>query len=205
VIPVSKQPEPASFDRNVRQPGQIYLASNSSPTFKRSFRYWTRATADLNAAYKQICAYSCTYLATPGSVDHFMPKSRRPDLAYEWDNYRLALPRINSHKGNGTDVIDPFVVQSGWFIIDFPSCLIKAGQSLHRVRVDQINKTIKSLKLNDDDVLVQERCNIMLEFANGDISLPFLKRRYPFLASEIVRHGIETTAHTLFKTRTTST
>jgi hypothetical protein len=82
VIPVAKQPEPSNFDRNVRQPGKVYLASNPNPTFKRRFRYWTRATADLNAAYKQICAYSCTYLATPGSVDHFIPKSRCPDLGY---------------------------------------------------------------------------------------------------------------------------
>jgi hypothetical protein len=72
------------------------------------------------------------------------------------------------------------------------------------IRVEQINKTIKALKLNDDDFLVQERANIMFDFANGDITLSFLKRRYPFLASEIARQGIETTAHTLFKTRTTS-
>jgi len=133
-----------------------------------------------------------------------MPKSRYPQLAYEWDNYRLALPRINNHKGDSTDVIDPFIVQSGWFVMDFPSCLFKAGHGLPRLRVEQINKSIKVLKLNDDDCLVQERANIMFDFAKGDITLAFLKRRYPFLASEIVRQGIETTAYTLFKQRPTS-
>jgi hypothetical protein len=108
------------------------LASNPNPTFKGRFRYWTKATTELNAAYKQICAYSCIYLATPGSVDHFMPKRRYPKLAYEWNNYRLALPRINNHKGDSTDVIDPFIVQTGWFVMDFPSCFMKAGSGLGR-------------------------------------------------------------------------
>lgn len=158
---------------------------------------------ELTIAYKQICAYSCLYLVTEASVDHFIPKSYCPKLAYEWDNYRLALPRINMHKGDSQDVIDPFVVQPGWFVMDFPSCLMKAGQGLPRLRVDQINKSIQTLKLNDDDRLVQDRCEVMRAFAKGEVTLAFLQKRYPFLASEIVRQGIETTAWTLFKTRLT--
>jgi hypothetical protein len=204
VIPVSRQPEPSNFDRNVRQPGQRYLAGNPSPKFKGRCKYWTNTTKELNAAYKQMCAYSSMHLATPGTVDHFIPKSRCPKLAYEWDNYRLASQRMNTHKGDSRDVIDPFVVQPGWFVMDFPSCIIKAGPGLPRLRVKQITKTIKALKLNDDDYLVQGRCNMMLHFAKGEITLSFLEQRYPFLASEIVRQGIETTAHTLFKQRTVS-
>ena len=205
MIPVVKQPEPANFDRNVRQPGRRYLASNPNPKFKgRNCKYWTKATNELNAAYKRICAYSATYLPTPGTVDHFMPKSGYPESAYEWDNYRLALQRINQHKDISTDVIDPFIVQPGWFVLEFPGCMIKAGPGLPRLLVNQIKKTIQALKLNIDDVLVQERANIMFDFAKGDITLSFLEKRYPFLAAEIIRQGIETTAHKKFKQRTTS-
>jgi hypothetical protein len=203
---VVKQPEPSNFDRNVRQPGERYLASNPNPNFKgRNCKYWTKATNELNAAYKRICAYSATYLPTGGTVDHFMPKSRYPASAYEWDNYRLALQRINQNNGDSTDVIDPFIVRPGWFVLDFKGgCMIKAGPGLPRLRENQINKTIKALKLNIDEVLVQERANIMLCFAKGELTLSFLERRYPFLAAEIIRQGIQTTAHNIFKERTTS-
>src|SRR5262249_826811 len=54
-------------------------------------------------------------------------------------------------------------------------------------------QTIDVLRLNSDDYMVQVRCDIMLDFVDGNISFSFLKRKYPFLASEIVRQDIETT------------
>lgn len=98
------------------------------------------------------------YFVAPGSVDHFVPKSRRPDLAYEWSNYRLALPQVNSYKGDSTDVIDPFVVHEGWFVLDFPSCLVRPALALPSATTEQIEKTVQVLKLNDADHFVQERC-----------------------------------------------
>ena len=203
MIPVTRQAEPSNFDRNVRQPGQRYLASNPNPTFKeRRSRCWTRASDDLYEAYNGTCAYSCFYFLRPyASVDHFLPKKYYPHLAYEWDNYRLASPRMNNHKGESEEVIDPFIVQTGWFVLEFPSCLVKAGYGLSRLLTDKINKTVEALKLNDDDTLVQERCNMMLSFADGEVNLSFLQKRFPFLASEIVRQGIESTTHKLFKRR----
>ena len=156
---------------------------------------------DLHEAYNRICAYSCFYLTQQGSVDHFLPKKHYPQFAYEWDNYRLAAPRINNYKGDSIGLIDPFIVQNGWFILEFPSCFVKAGDGLSNPMTARINKTINTLRLNDDDYLVQVRCDIMLDFADRKISLSFLESKYPFLASEIVRQGIETTAHALFKRR----
>jgi hypothetical protein len=206
VIPVLRQPEPSNFDRDVRQPGQIYLANNQSPTFKeRNSRLWSKISEGLHEAYDRVCAYSCFYLNHQGTVDHFLSKKFYPQFAYEWDNYRLAAQRINTYKGDSKGLIDPFITQPGWFVLKFPSCLVEAGDGLPKHIAGKINKTINVLRLNSDDYIVQVRSEIMLDFAEGYISLSFLKRRYPFLASEIVRQGIETTAHTLFKRRKSGT
>nr|VFK39267.1 MAG: hypothetical protein BECKTC1821E_GA0114239_100466 [Candidatus Kentron sp. TC] len=206
MIPVTPQPEPEHFDALVRRPGRRYLATvrknNAAPIFKGRNKYWTEALGDLHDAYEKVCAYTCFYLPPSGSVDHFLPKSRYPELAYEWDNFRLAQSKVNAHKGDSTEVIDPFRVEAGWFVLDFPSCLVKAGRGLPQSIVDRINRTIDILELNDDDSFVQLRCDIMTAYSNGEMALPFLERRYPFIAAEIVRQGIEGKAGPLFKGQT---
>lgn len=131
------------------------------------------------------------YLPDQGSVDHFIPKTVNPALAYEWSNYRLASGRVNSCKSNQTNILDPFNVDNDWFEIDIPSCLLRANAALpHNLRA-QINSTINSLRLNADDCYVQERCNILINYAKAEISLNFLKARYPFLAKEIQRQNLD--------------
>jgi hypothetical protein len=198
LIPVTPQPEPQGFDTSVRQRGNAFLAAN--PGAPKLPKYWKGAAADdLYAAYKGICAYTCMYFVAPGSVDHFFPKSQRRDLAYEWSNYRLALPLVNSYKGESTAVIDPFVVQDGWFVMDFPSCLVRAARDLSSAITEQIEKTVQVLRLNDADPFVQERCNVAVEFLDGHLSFDFLSRRYPFLAAEIRRQGGKDVLRAVFK------
>jgi hypothetical protein len=196
---VVPQPEPSEFDARVRQPGKSFLAAN--PVGVKLRQYWREALSDLYAAYKGICAYTCIYFLPPASVDHFLPKSQYPDLAYEWDNYRLATPQVNSYKGESIDVIDPFVVKDGWFILDFPSCLIRPAPSLSQVIAEQVEKTIAVLRLNANDHFVQDRCDIVINFLDENISFDFLSRRYPFLATEIIRQGGRNTLSTIFKRR----
>nr|VFK26937.1 MAG: hypothetical protein BECKMB1821G_GA0114241_102417 [Candidatus Kentron sp. MB]VFK31189.1 MAG: hypothetical protein BECKMB1821I_GA0114274_102116 [Candidatus Kentron sp. MB]VFK75383.1 MAG: hypothetical protein BECKMB1821H_GA0114242_102117 [Candidatus Kentron sp. MB] len=213
MIPVTLQPEPENFDVLVRQPGRRYLETvrkrNATPKFKGRNKHWKKASGALRKAYKRICAYTCVYLpqspnseSDSGSADHFLPKSLYPELAYEWNNFRLAQSKVNSHKGDSTDVLDPFQVEAGWFVLDFPSCLVKAGLQLPQPMMDRINRTIDILKLNDDDTFVDRRYEIMSAYSDGEIALSSLEKRYPFLAVEIVRQGIEETASTLFKRRT---
>lgn len=203
MIRVTPQLEPHNFDINVRQRGQRFLATNPTPNSKefQKNNHWKLAIDDLYSAYKGICAYTCMYFHKPGSVDHFLPKSRYPSLAYEWSNFRLSTHRVNTHKGDSIDVIDPFIIQPGWFVLDFPSCLVRPGNALPIMITQQIENSIRTLKLNDDDVFVQERCDIMFDFAEGHVDLDFLSRRYPLLATEIIRQGIQHTANTLFKRR----
>lgn len=206
MIPVQLKAEPATFNNAVRQPGKAYLKKNPWPTSKDFHKnaLWKNSAQDLYAAYSGICAYTCFYLAPYGSTDHFLPKSSHPNEAYEWNNYRLCSHRVNGYKSDSSDVIDPFVVQPGWFVLDVPSCLIKPGDGLPNIVKTQVEATIKRLRLNDDDYFVQERCDLMVDFASGEVSLAHLLKRYPFLAAEIARQGLQTTAAQVFKGRHTS-
>lgn len=201
MIQVPLQPEPTDFDALVRQPGNRLLARGIPTSSKGYKNHWKKIAHDLHRAYNGVCAYSCMYIMPPGSVDHFLPKTKHPDLAYEWSNYRLSSQRVNQHKGDSLDVIDPINVQDGWFVLDFPSCLVKANNGLPQAICDQVEKSIAVLKLNEDDTLVQERCDLMLEYAEGAVTIDFLSRRYPFLASEIVRQNIQQSVGDIFRRR----
>jgi len=194
--------EPTGFDQNVRRRGAAYLkATPGHKNFKPGHDYWKWASNELFVAYGRICAYTCWYMPLIGTLDHYLPKSKYPELAYEWSNYRLALHRMNMNKSDSTEVVDPFAVQPGWFALDFPSCLVVPGPNIGAPIEAQVRKTIDILKLNIDDNLVQERCNLMVDFSKGYIALPFLRERYPFLAIEIERQNLQARAAEVFKTR----
>lgn len=202
MIPVLLQPEPHNFDAKVRVPGRRFLTKTPNPThdeYKKN-SFWKQAANELYEAYRHVCAYTCRYVDPVGSIDHFKSKSLHPQLAYEWSNYRLCTHRVNLHKGASADVVDPFLVEPGWFVLDFPSCLVKAGANLDQTMRERVDATIRTLKLNDDDSFVQDRCDYMMDFANGAVSLGHLEKRRPFLAVEIERQGIAQTAASIFKT-----
>lgn len=190
---MAAQPEYPAFDSEVRQPGAAFLVTCPSPNssqFKKK-NFWSRAAGNLHAAYSGICAYTAMYLPEQGSVDHYLPKALHPHLAYEWSNFRLASGRVNSSKGNSTSILDPFEIENDWFVMDIPDCLIRANPNLEKQLRVKVSGTINSLRLNQDDNYVQERCNILIDYANGDISLDFLQRRYPFLAKEVNRQNLD--------------
>ena len=202
MIRVTPKPEYPTFDATVRSPGSAFLATCPAPTTEqfRKKSFWSKAARELHSAYSGVCAYTAMYLPEQGSVDHFLPKGLYPHLAYEWGNFRLASGRVNSSKSNLTDILDPFQVQDHWFHMDIPACLLRPNPTLEKPLRNQIAGTINSLRLNQDDNYVQERCNILMDYACGDVSTGFLERRYPFLAKEVKRHGYDQpTLRALFK------
>lgn len=204
MISVIPKPEPQDFDARVRKPGVKFLKGNPHPSDKdfKKHNYWSKAAKCLHKAYLGYCAYTTLRLLETGSVDHFLPKTRYPYLAYEWDNYRLARQKINARKGNTEEIVDPFTVQIGWFILDLPSCLIRPGNELKQELRKKINSTINILQLNDDDRLVQERCDFLVNLADGDITMNFLDQRYPFLSTEVKRQGVENRLKVIFARKT---
>jgi hypothetical protein len=102
-----------------------------------------------------------------------------------------AHEKINNIKGDKTGILDPFDVKDDWFFLEIPSCLIKANLMLDKALRSMINVAIDSLTLNSDDRFVQERCDTLIDYAKGEMSMEFLGKRYPFLAKEVRRQGLD--------------
>ena len=208
MIPVKPAPEPTDFDRTVRQPGLRAIAElvgeapqrHAGKAFDQvadsrdmippaSFPpYWRGALDGLQAAYDRVCAYLCVRISTDPSVDHYVAKSRRWDLVYEWSNYRLACAAMNSYKGEYGDVLDPFELQDGWFALELVEFQVVPGAGLADSDADRVQATIRRLRLN-----VPRFCRIRAEFAearwSGAITDAYLARHSPFVARELHRQG----------------
>lgn len=206
MIPVTLRPEYPEFDRQVRQPGLAFLRKIAQPTSAdfRKRNFWRKAMPHLQVAYSRACAYTTLRLVEGGTIDHFLPKTLCPQLAYEWENYRLTRQKINQRKGDNLDVMDPFRVKPGWFVLDLPSCLVRPGDGLNNVLRRRINSTINILQLNDDDSMVQERCDLLVDLADGKVTIEFIDKWYPFLSSEVRRQQIESDLRVIFSRTTTS-
>ena len=149
--------------------------------------YWRKCLADLHTAYSGICAYVGTYInPTTGarSVDYFVAKSRRPDLAYEWANYRLACLRMNARKRDFDDILDLFTISENRFQLVLLTGEIKPT---FPDDVDALN-TIQRLGLDQED-LREERYTYFWDYLQGEISAEYLCRRAPFVYQEAVRQG----------------
>ena len=88
MIHVEPQPEPKKFDVLVRRPGHKYLTSKPTLNSKEWERhsYWRKILPELHSSYRGICAYSCHWIpydTGADTVEHFLPKDRHPQQAYE--------------------------------------------------------------------------------------------------------------------------
>lgn len=198
MLHVTPQPEPASFDANVRQPGLKYLRDNgidlNGPLAKgtKITPYWLKSLDDLYTSYDGICAYLAIHferITGAGSVDHFAAKSRHAGHAYEWKNYRLACSRMNSRKNAYDDVIDPFEVESGRFQLELITGHIYPNPELDPEVVVAVADTIDRLKL-DDKGCQEVRARHYSQYVQRDISADFLKRHSPFVWYEANRQGL---------------
>jgi len=109
--------------------------------------YWSEIKFDLYDAYRrylQLCL-SLDTRRTPGRSrwNHYKPKSKYPGKAYEWNNYRLMCGTLNGRKKDFEDVLDPFRVTNGMFVIEFPSWFVKPSANLGAGRAKQVRATIE--------------------------------------------------------------
>ena len=194
MIPIKPQPEPDDFDEKVRKEGKYFLSKVPNPKTKdwKNRDYWRRSLRDLYDACNHICAYSAQWIPyDTGSpaVDHFIPKTVKPELAYEWDNFRLICSKINTNKGIKKEIIDPFFLPADSFILDFPSMLIKPNSNLLEPLKERVVYTIKELKLNEETWELG-RSDKLIDYCNQVYPFDYLKRRYPFIAYELERQGL---------------
>lgn len=185
MIPVQAQPEPELFDGRVRQPGNAGRPTDALPD------HWTRCLPDLYRVYGGICAYLAVSIP-PGAgsrtVDHYLPKSLRPDLAYEWSNYRLACSLMNSRKRDYLDVLDPFSLAPDTFVLDFADLSVAPAPGLPVTTQTAAVATIARLRLNDPESRAA-RGHALDLVLRREASLAFLAEVSPFVAREWSRQG----------------
>lgn len=194
MIHIDPQPEPAMFDSAVRKPGRAFLAKVPHPMGAqwRGREYWRAAGQVLHQTYRGVCAYSCHWIphdTGARTVEHFKAKATNPDQAYEWSNFRLVCSTLNGRKGTRT-ILDPFVIPTGWFHIDFPSLLVKASPNLSAEVQRQVEDARDILGLNDEGTCLASRFHYISALCCNDISFDYLRRSAPFLAAEIDRQGL---------------
>lgn len=114
-------------------------------------------------------------------------------LAYEWNNFRLMCGTLNGRKKNRRDLLDPFRIQDGWFIIDFPSLLVSPNTQLPLKLSKKVQTSIDVLKLNDDGTCRGTRRHWLRAFCTQGITFEFLRSNSPFLAKELERQNLVST------------
>jgi len=194
MIHVDPKPEPPDFDREIRRPGKAARTKNSQALPD----LWRKCLQQLWEAYDGVCAYLAVRIP-PGvgarTVEHLAPKKKTPDLAYEWSNYRLVCSLMNSRKGQLEDVLDPFEIEDGWFVLELSSLEALPHPDLKPALRAQVQRTIDRLKLNDLECIAAraEHYAAYIEHV-GDpkLGIPFgqLRRWNPFVAMELLRQRI---------------
>lgn len=221
MIRVQRAAEPAEFDAKVRQKGKAalkeLLGSTEAPRRRGPRReklaegiedipsealppFWVQALPELRAAYRGICAYLGMYIdpATGlATVDHFKPKSNHKALAYEWSNFRLASHQIDTNKGYHEDVLDPFEIQDGWFVIDLGTFKVEPADSLNddlraaviatRDRLGLNSPTFCASRARYHDLYLGLRTDP--DDPEEPLPLAWIRRHCPFMAHELHRQG----------------
>lgn len=185
MIPVGKTPEPADFDKKARIPGNQWLAENPAST-KRPPAFWSTFTADLSTGFQGLCGYAAMFDPTGGTVDHYLSYKNRPDLTYEWDNYRFASGTLNSSKRTADDrVLDPYAVQAGWFEILLPSLQMRVTDAVPAQLQDKAEYTLKRLKLRDGERVIRWRQSWYHMYKSGQLTLDGLRLVAPLIADAV--------------------
>jgi hypothetical protein len=195
MIRMSPRPEPAVFNARVRQPGRRFLQNTPNPTSKQfaAHSYWRGILDLLHQAYNGVCAYSCHWIpydTGSDTVEHFLPKKKHPDRAYEWSNYRLVCGTLNGRKGEHSDVLDPFLINNGDFILKFPSLLVVPSPNLPLRIQAKVQRTIDRLGLNDEGTCLKSRIKWVSEYRDNQISFEHLRNHAPFIAIELERQSL---------------
>lgn len=145
--------------------------------------------SDLRVAYGEICSYSGMSYPSGWSLDHFVPKSGAPALAYEWSNYRLTIEQINNNKGERTGLLDPFRIEAEWFVLDFATFYVRPNAGLNDARRGEVERTIRVLGLNAEE-FGRLRYSVVRGYAEGLLDITFVADRYPFIRLELERQGM---------------
>jgi hypothetical protein len=190
VIRVERAPEPPDFDERVRGPGNTWLAKGSAANMPS---YWRDAARPLREAFGGRCGYTAMYLATSGTVDHFVSRNENRALAYEWTNLRHADSSINSSKSNlrADQVLDPFEVGDDWFEIRLPQCEMFLTERCPPEYRERAQTMLGRLKLGKGENIVEVRQEWYQTYLTGEMTLDGLERKAPLIARAVRKAGAQ--------------
>lgn len=193
MIPVARVPEPNDFDTRCRSPGRVW--SDANPRVARPKPLWIPFTPALAAGFRDLCGYSALRLASGGTVDHFLSVKSRPDLAYEWSNYRYAAHELNACKKNAdASILDPYEVGEGWFELTLPSLQLRATDKVPMAMRARADFTLQRLGLRDGERVLRARRKWLELYELGDLTLDGLRRCAPLIAEAVARATVATTS-----------
>jgi hypothetical protein len=89
---------------------------------------------------------------------------------------------MNSRKREFEDVLDPFEIENGWFILEPSFLLVLPNPDLDEGRRGQVQATINRLKLNDEECL-KARASFYQEYIDGHMTFALFEKWSPFVAS----------------------
>jgi hypothetical protein len=184
-------PEPADFDATCRQQGNAWLLAKrhagESPKTSQYPNYWSNYEDHLARAFQQRCGWWAMWIAE-GQVEHFLSKKNRPDLTYEWSNYRFIAGSVNGSKGNHDNkVLDPFEIQDGWFEVILPSMQLVTTSQLPAALSVRAEFTLKQLRLRDGTKVMRNRKRWYQQFKDGALTMDGLKSNAPLLAAAVTK------------------
>jgi hypothetical protein len=190
VIPVPNPiPEPASFDRDCRRPGNQWLAAHPNADSKSCPSHWTRFEADLETAFVCRCGWWAMRIEC-GTVDHFFSKNKPANrrLVYEWSNYRSAAPTLNSSKKELDDqVLDPFEIQPGWFEVLLPSMQLVRTALVPAHLQAKADFTLRRLRLDNGPKVRRNRQRYYEDYKNHGLPPALLRDYAPLVAEAVAR------------------
>lgn len=185
MIPVAKVAGPAGYDK-VKKRGDAWLKKHGRA--KRPKDLWSPYLPHLAEGFTYLCGYAAMLDPTGGTVDHYLSWKNRPDLAYEWSNFRFVSQILNSSKQAADDtVLDPYLVQRGWFEIILPSLQLRVTNKVPPAYRAQAELTLKRLKLGDGEKIVRWRQLYYERYQAGQLTLDGLRELAPLVADAVER------------------
>lgn len=190
MIPVERVDAPPEFEERTRGPGLAWLREKDYLHRRRPQDYWSWCADPLREAFHERCGWLAMYIAD-GHVEHFVSwdecKHDRPELAYEWSNYRYILPRLNSRKQHHKGLLDPFDVRPGWFRVELPSLLLVCTDLIPESLRTRAQQTIDDLGLvgRGDSRARRLRSRWLQRYRDDKLSLAGLREVAPLVGEAV--------------------
>ena len=183
---VNRGPEPDGLDAVRQRYTPRWVSHYRDGTgSKPSDSRWRNYLDVLHSAFYFICAY-CEETC-PGEVEHFKPKSRFPELVYEWSNWLIACRYCNGAKSNewpSGGYVDPCArTRPAWpdnyFQFNMETGEIQPVPDLSNQRLKKAQTMIQDLGLNRTFHL-RERRKILntLEVMLSEVELTDISDEY---------------------------